>query len=545
MRTTAPQSWADAWAIYQPILDSLASFHGKGLAHGKLSLACFEFNDSGTLTDGCLERLHAQATAPSMAEGGPYAAPECSLGTPVDEARVDVYSLGVILYELLCGRLPWPESADAEAIQALKAASKLPNPKRFQSEIPLDVLKVLRAATSGAPQRRPQSAVVMRALLGSPGHSVTDQPGLSPRSADPEPQPAQNSSTAAPSEEAPARLGQLPTAVTPAAHRTEQKQSLDEAPTAVLPATKRPAPGSVPPDHDSASSPSIGDATTTVIQGVDRTEPSSHRLESAETARGASAPLQSTAELAAGAVTTLHPAALRSDSSSAAESSPSPTNQLEDIRSLLDAKGAEESTEVLAFSEDLTDDGNSLRTADVSESDPQADSSTPNRRRRKKRRATPKESRSSGRLVLGLTLGLGILVLGGLSIGLMKFRSLAEGPNSAQTRELLGLSKAPAQDPANSRSGKTHSQASKPVEDELGGEEPSPEIEANGELAPSDEGSSSLAQDAERTEDDTEDSDRGRRSRGQDKANSAARIQTASSPASQRTPTAPPSRRSR
>jgi hypothetical protein len=45
---------------------------------------------------------------------------------------------------------------------------------------------------------------------------------------------------------------------------------------------------------------------------------------------------------------------------------------------------------------------------------------------------------SSG-LLLGLVLGLGVLVLGGLSLGLIFLRNLAQGPEAGQVEELLGL----------------------------------------------------------------------------------------------------------
>jgi hypothetical protein len=406
----------------------------------------FEFSETGGLDEGCIERLEAQAAVQSLPNVGPYTAPELALGTGADDPRVDVYSLGVILYELLCGRLPWSVDLDPAALQDRKANSKLPNPKRFQPDIPIDVLKVLRAATSGSPQIRPQSGVVMRALLGPAGQSVADEGELSSLTLDADSRLLDRSQ---PQAEPDTDLSQLPTDLTPAERRPEYDKRLGEATTTVIPAVERPVASAPSPvlvtdpvsQEDQPVPPQdMGDATTTVLAGAERPETPAGRTE-AQGEEDEERPSQSNLDLAEGAVTTLHPAAIREGVESDHPPSPDyPRDQVDDIRALLATSGTNESTEVLNYTE-------SDHPAPISRPSGKPDfvleeaggSPKPKRRRKGAGKKKKKARGLAGGLLLGVTLGLGVLVFGGLLLGLMFVRSLAQGPNSVQVEELLGL----------------------------------------------------------------------------------------------------------
>src|SRR5438270_2277374 len=76
-------------------------------------------------------------------------------GHEVDR-RTDVYSLGVILYELLTGRLPFEGSAAALVRQVL--ADEPPPPRRLTPELPRDLETVCLKAMAKEPARRYQTA---------------------------------------------------------------------------------------------------------------------------------------------------------------------------------------------------------------------------------------------------------------------------------------------------------------------------------------------------------------------------------------------------
>uniref|UniRef100_A0A915JI09 Protein kinase domain-containing protein n=1 Tax=Romanomermis culicivorax TaxID=13658 RepID=A0A915JI09_ROMCU len=67
-----------------------------------------DFGFSNLFTPG----QHLDTSCGSLA----YSAPEILLGDSYDAPAVDVWSLGVILYMLVCGRLPFQEANDSETL---------------------------------------------------------------------------------------------------------------------------------------------------------------------------------------------------------------------------------------------------------------------------------------------------------------------------------------------------------------------------------------------------------------------------------------------
>ncbi|MDX1631830.1 MAG: protein kinase, partial [Thermoanaerobaculia bacterium] len=80
----------------------------------------------------------------------PYMAPEqLDPSEPLDE-RVDVYALGVVLFELLCGETPWPEGDDEEVVAAIREGRP-----RLAIEIDQSVPEPLQAVALKAMERDP------------------------------------------------------------------------------------------------------------------------------------------------------------------------------------------------------------------------------------------------------------------------------------------------------------------------------------------------------------------------------------------------------
>ncbi|MDP1919898.1 MAG: protein kinase [Myxococcales bacterium] len=124
------------------VLDGLEAAHKKGIVHRDMKPAnafvVRKVDDRGTdkdfvkLLDFGISKMHAESgtsglTMTGVAMGTPsYMAPEQFFDARSVDARADVYSVAVMMYELLSGRLPLDASSYAELIVKVRTESPLP-----------------------------------------------------------------------------------------------------------------------------------------------------------------------------------------------------------------------------------------------------------------------------------------------------------------------------------------------------------------------------------------------------------------------------------
>ncbi|HYO95690.1 MAG TPA: serine/threonine-protein kinase [Polyangiaceae bacterium] len=176
--------WIDAVRFTRDALKSLAEAHAKGIIHRDLkpdNLFLVRLPDrAGRRQEVCkvldfgiakwqggdeskIDQLETQA---GTVFGTPrYMSPEQAQGSPLD-ARSDLYSLGVLLYQMLAGRAPFVDD-DAVVVMArhIKDSPPLLSHVADGFGVPAALEEIVRAALSKSPDERPQTADEMSALL--------------------------------------------------------------------------------------------------------------------------------------------------------------------------------------------------------------------------------------------------------------------------------------------------------------------------------------------------------------------------------------------
>jgi serine/threonine-protein kinase len=160
------------------ILAALRIAHRQGLVHRDIKPHNVLVDDEGRVkvTDFGI----ARAGPSQMTEEGSiigtaqYLSPEQAQGAPVTPAS-DLYSVGIVLYELLTGTVPFGGETPVEL--AMKHLSKVPEPpSHIRPKVPRDLDFVVMRALAKAPAERYQSADEMDADLARVARGVSVSP---------------------------------------------------------------------------------------------------------------------------------------------------------------------------------------------------------------------------------------------------------------------------------------------------------------------------------------------------------------------------------
>ncbi len=154
---------AEAAKLASQIARGLAFVHGKGIIHRDLKPANILLTGGGEpkISDFGIAKLAETSalTQEGSSVGSPrYMSPEQATGGAVD-ARSDVYSLGITLYEMLTGRVPF--EGDTSSVLAQQIVQPPPPPRERAPEIPagLEALVLRMLAKDPAARPRDMTAV--------------------------------------------------------------------------------------------------------------------------------------------------------------------------------------------------------------------------------------------------------------------------------------------------------------------------------------------------------------------------------------------------
>ncbi|MCU1354006.1 MAG: putative Serine/threonine protein kinase PrkC regulator of stationary phase [Acidimicrobiales bacterium] len=178
-----PLAIDEVLAIGAQIADALAEAHHRGLVHRDVKPANILLSVDGRVLIADFGIAKAAETADLTSDGSmvgtaKYVAPEQVEGKPVD-GRTDVYALGVVLYESLCGRAPFVAETDV-ATALLRLHTPPLRPRQMRAGIPRAVEDVVLRAMARDPDQRYPDAGAMRIALVDAGADPTAAPPAPP-----------------------------------------------------------------------------------------------------------------------------------------------------------------------------------------------------------------------------------------------------------------------------------------------------------------------------------------------------------------------------
>jgi serine/threonine protein kinase len=163
-----PMDAAEAIAMLLPVLDALAYAHGEGIVHRDIKPANILVGDGNRVKVadfGLAKAISGEdlTTTGKVLGTVRYLSPEQVRGDEVD-ARSDLYSLGVVLYELVTGRVPFQAETDIATAMMRLTVDPVP-PRSVVPGLPRPVEAAILRAMARAPEDRFPTAESVRGAL--------------------------------------------------------------------------------------------------------------------------------------------------------------------------------------------------------------------------------------------------------------------------------------------------------------------------------------------------------------------------------------------
>jgi eukaryotic-like serine/threonine-protein kinase len=161
---TLPLPRACAWIAHAA--EALEAAHTRGVIHGDVKPANILITADGKvkLTDFGMARVAKRDTGDSPLLGTPaYWCPEQIMGRPQD-ARSDIFSLGVVLYEMVTGTRPF-EADSLQGVCNRVLSSTVMTPSQLQPSIPSSFDEIIASCLAKNPETRLPSGEKLAQML--------------------------------------------------------------------------------------------------------------------------------------------------------------------------------------------------------------------------------------------------------------------------------------------------------------------------------------------------------------------------------------------
>lgn len=158
-----------ALGVARQVAEALAALHRAGFVHGDVKPENIRLTDRQTAILIDLGFVHRPDEATRTQEGlllgtANYLAPEACAPDALADDKADLFSLGVTLFEMLTGRLPYPPGGATRTLEAHRT-QKADDLRQEPGAWPPALSRLLNRLLSRYPIRRPIAAVLVSELM--------------------------------------------------------------------------------------------------------------------------------------------------------------------------------------------------------------------------------------------------------------------------------------------------------------------------------------------------------------------------------------------
>lgn len=149
-------------SVLEQVCHGLGAAHSEGIIHRDMKPANVLLADTGEIkvTDfGLARAASAHTQSATLVATLSHVSPELVSGAPAD-SRSDIYAVGIMVYQMLTGRLPYSE-ANAAALMKHHLDSPMPLPSAIVPGLASDLDELVQWCTEKDPEKRPQNAELL------------------------------------------------------------------------------------------------------------------------------------------------------------------------------------------------------------------------------------------------------------------------------------------------------------------------------------------------------------------------------------------------
>lgn len=174
MMDEGPMDWHEALPLIKQTLQALEHAHRAEVIHRDIKPSNVMLSAEGTVkvTDFGLAKVHRGDSKATVTQGVHgtlnYMSPEQVKGDANLDHRSDLYSLGMTVYEMLAGELPFEDSSAFSKMRTI-VEEELPRPDAFRPQVPEGVSALVMRALEKDPDDRFQSAEAMLEAVAATG----------------------------------------------------------------------------------------------------------------------------------------------------------------------------------------------------------------------------------------------------------------------------------------------------------------------------------------------------------------------------------------